>query len=196
MKYLFLIALSLSTFISYSQYDIEKAKKEQAEKEGESGSDLFAVKERTYVGGDLGLSFSSFGSYIQIAPMVGYDITDRFSGGITTMYQLIRQRNFNGDVYNFHSFGAGAFLRYRPFDQIITHVEFDMFNTNDFVNNINDRVNVPALFAGVGYANMMGDKAYYQIMLMYDFIDDPNMPLTPIIGPLYLRFGMVWYLGQ
>ena len=70
MKYLFLIALSLSTFILFSQYDIEKAKKEQEEKEGESGADLFAVKISQYGGEVITKSTESLGNILGISKIV------------------------------------------------------------------------------------------------------------------------------
>lgn len=180
--------LILLTLFSYGQYDIENVKKDSIQTN--ETSFFSKIKPNIYVGGEASLSLGNGGTFIYFSPFIGYDITQRFSGGISAMYQLYR---FNG--FNYNSYGGGAFLRYRPIEQLILQTEFDIFNTLDLKNNSLNRVNVPAFMAGAGFANRFGTRAYYQILLMYDFINDPNMPLTPfLINQLHLKLGVVWYL--
>ena len=191
-KLLLILALAIIPKV-WGQYDIDNAKKES----DESSVNWFELKQRIYVGGELGLSFGTGSSFVNAAPIIGYDLTDKFSVGISTMYQLWRLRDFTGATYNFHTFGGGLFTRFRPVQQIILQLETNLYNTNDFDSGTLDRVNVPAIMAGLGYAQPLGGRSYYQIMLMYDFVNDPNMPLPPIIfEPLHFRMGLVWYLGD
>lgn len=190
---LFLIGCFLSSSI-LAQYDIDDAKKE-AEKEPKSSINWFDIKKRTYVGGEFSLSLGTFGTYVYTAPLVGFDITEKFSAGISGMYQYQRSVNYN-QTFSFSAFGGGVFTRLRPIEPILMQVEYNLFNTIDFKNQTFDRVNVPAFMAGLGYAGDMGSRAYYQVLLMYDFIGDFNMPLPWIITEkLHLKFGFVWYLN-
>jgi hypothetical protein len=156
----------------------------------------YNLKQRIYVGGDLSLSFGNQ-IYLYIAPMAGYDIWGGISAGVSTMYQLYR---INGVSQSYHSYGGGIFTRWRPppLDFLIFQTEINLYNTDDLTSLYQgDRVTVPAVMGGLGYAGGFG-KAYYSIMLMYDFVNDVNMPLPRMFGPsfpLYLRYGMVFYLG-
>lgn len=188
MKSLFLfLCLSLST-IAFSQYDMDAV---ENDKEKESNFSPYLLKQRIYVGGDFGLSFGPGAGYVLLSPLVGYDITERFSAGVSGMYQLFRQFGTN-----YYSYGGGVFARLRPIDQLILQTEFDLFNTNDFFTSGLPRVNVPAFLTGIGYAGG-GSRTYYQALVMYDFIGNPNMPLPPfIVNRLYLKLGFIWHLGN
>jgi hypothetical protein len=157
------------------------------------------IKEKIYVGGDLSLSFGNQ-LYLYIAPLAGYEIWGGLSAGLQTMYQLQRISYTNGSSVSSHAFGGGIFARWRPpvFPYVIFQTELDVYNTEDFTTLYSgDRTNVPAFMLGAGYAGGF-DKAYFSIMLMYDFVNDVNNPLPRFFGsnfPLYLRYGMVFYLG-
>jgi hypothetical protein len=193
MKRLFLLFyIGFSTF-AFSQYDIDEAKKVDEKKDDEMN--LYELKKKIYVGGDFAFSMRAGTTYLNISPLIGYDLTKRFSAGISGMYQFWRVRYFNA-TFDFNTVGAGIFARYRPIDCFITQVEFDLYNSVDLESPEFERTNVPAFMAGLGLARALGEGAYGQIILLYDFIDNPNMPLPPvIIPPLHLRMGFVWHLN-
>jgi hypothetical protein len=113
------------------------------------------------------------------------------------MYQLNHFRN-TYDTYNYHTFGAGIFARFKPIKQIVIQSELNAYNTdlfNSLIPNVN-RVNVSAFLTGAGYTNQLGNRAFYQIVILYDFIDDPSMPLrSAVFSRFYLKMGLFWYLG-
>ena len=189
------LLLSIST-AGMAQYDMGNNDDTTAR---ESNYDRRNILGRTYVGGELSAQFG-FASRLYIAPMAGYDITRSLSAGVSTMYQWLRQSFTNGAVLNSHTYGGGVFVRFRPIPQFIAQTEFNLFNTEDFAstNPFADRVNVPAFMAGLGYAGDFGGRAYYNALLMWDFVRDPNMPLPQLLPgiPLYLKLGMVFYLGE
>jgi hypothetical protein len=193
MKRLFLLFyIGFSTF-AFSQYDIDEAKKVDEKKDDEMN--LYELKKKIYVGGDFAFSMRAGTTYLNISPLISYDLTKRFSAGISGMYQFWRVRYFNA-TFDFNTVGAGIFARYRPIDWFITQVEFDLYNSVDLESPEFERTNVPAFMAGLGLARALGEGAYGQIILLYDFIDNPNMPLPPvIIPPLHLRMGFVWHLN-
>lgn len=193
MKRLYFIPILLfNSFLGFSQYDIDKISTDSTQKEG---LNFFEIKQRMYVGSELSLSFGTGGSYIYVAPFVGYDITERWSAGLSAMYQF-SQVNYYNAIYRTNAFGGGVFTRLMPIEQLIIHAEYNLFNTEDYTTFEKDRVNVPAFMAGLGYAQQMGNGSYTQILLLYDFINDYNMPLPPfIIRNLHLKFGFVWHLN-
>ncbi|MFT5823999.1 MAG: hypothetical protein ACI8ZM_005265 [Crocinitomix sp.] len=194
MKILFLGLGLFLTLGVFGQYDVDDIKNDTTDTP--SRINWFEQKQKIYVGGEANISFRSGSSYIYLSPQIGYDITERFSGGVSTMYQLLRFRDINA-TYNFSSFGGGVFARFRPIEQIVLQTELNIYNTVDFLNNpLEDRVNVLAYLVGGGYANSLGDRAHYQIMLMYDLIGNPNIPLPSLLlNRVHLKMGFYWHLG-
>ena len=183
----------MSSLGALAQYDIEEVEKDSVQKEAKVNP--FTLKEKIYVGGEMSIRFGSL-TYLYLAPFAGYDFYKGMSAGVSSMYQLYRVKYTNGAVISSHAYGGGLFMRYRPenFNFLLLQTELNLYNTPDIYTA--ERVNVPSFMAGGGYAGAMGDRAYYQIMLMYDFIDDDNMPLVPLFSvPIYLRYGFVFYLG-
>lgn len=197
MKSKILIITLLSSFFGWAQYDMEDAK--DSSKVKTSKFNWTEQKNKIYVGGDISLSFGNQ-LYFYVAPMIGHDIYKGLSAGISPMYQVYRQNFTNGSSNSFHSFGMSTFLRYRPLPVpfLLLQAETGIINTHDWSTaTTDDRANVPVFMMGAGYAGGLGNS-YYQIMLMYDFVDDPNNPLPRMFFnlPLYLRYGMVFYLGR
>lgn len=196
MNKLFFILLFIgSTTIGWGQYDLSQNQDTTSEEPKLNRAELLS---RTYVGGELSLSFGS-NTQIYLSPFVGYDIFKPWSAGVSMMYQY--NRIFDGfNVYQWSSYGAGTFTRYRPIPQLVTQLELNWYNNIDFANgnSFEDRTNLAAFMGGLGYAGDWGGRAYYNILLMYDFINNPNMPLPQLITgiPLYLRYGFVFYLGD
>jgi hypothetical protein len=177
---------------------VDSIEEEEGKEKKEKNLSLFELRKRTYVGGELSLLFGNR-TYLFIAPIIGYDITPKFSAGVSGMYQFFRSQNpFNGSVATSHAYGGGVFARLRPIKPLLLQTEFNLYNTDDYTTSfVGDRTNVPALMAGLGYAGNMGEGAYYQILLMYDFIDDFNMPLPRLFPnfPVYIKYGFVFHLG-
>lgn len=194
MKSKLVILFVLFHFAGVAQYDIEDVKNDSTKKE--RNTSLFDLRKKIYVGADLSLRFGTQ-TYLYLGPIIGYDFTKTFSGGISTMYQLYRLKYSNGTIVSDHAYGFGTFLRYKPFEFLAVHAEFDLFNSTDYTVALGGRVNVPAFLLGAGYCGSLGDRAYYSAMLYYDFIGDVNMPLPSIFPPfpIYLKYGFVFYLG-
>lgn len=192
---LIIFALSTSCFAS-AQYDMEAASDSSDLKEPRiNGAEL---KKRIYVGGDISASFGG-ALYFYTSPIAGYELYKGVSVGVTGMYQLFRQTFTNGSSLSSHAYGGGLFVRYRPepLKWLLLQTEFDIYNAEDFTTSYaGDRVNLPAFYGGIGYAGGFG-KSYSQIMLMYDFANNINNPLPKLVAnfPLYIRIGIVFYLG-
>lgn len=193
MKINFKIAFLFLSFnsICLSQYDIDTT--EQITKP--PLINWFEQKKKIYVGGDLSLRFGNL-TYAYLAPLAGYEFYKNMSAGVTAIYQLVRVNN-GSTIFNESTIGGGVFMRYRPIRPLILQLEFDYLNTVNYTSAPGNRINFPVFLGGIGYAGDLGDRAYYNVMLMYDFIDNPNMTIPPIFpfAPIYLRYGMVFYLG-
>lgn len=194
-RILIILTLILSTS-AFSQYDMETASDSSDLKDPKINAT--ELKKRIYVGGDISASFGN-ALYFYTSPIAGYELYKGISVGITGMYQLFRQTFNNGSSLSSHAYGGGLFVRYRPepLQWLLLQTEFDIYNAEDFTTPYaGDRVNLPAFYGGIGYAGGFG-RSYSQIMLMYDFANNINNPLPKLVTnfPLYIRIGIVFYLG-
>lgn len=194
MKTKLFICFLMVGFTALSQYDTEELSDD--EKKEEKKKDFYEIKKKTYVGGDFSLRFGNT-TYIYASPFVGYEFYKNLSGGVIGIAQYIRV-NMGTSILTEGTFGGGVFLRYTPLDFLIFQTEFDVLNSVNYTSAPGNRINFPAFMGGLGYKGNMGNKSYYYLMLMFDFIDNPNMTLAPLIPPfpIYLRYGFTFYLAQ
>src|SRR5690606_25996882 len=104
----------------FSQYEIDD--------EGYVNSDpsinAFSVKEKIYVGSGINLNFWGGTSFFYLSPLIGYELTEMFSVGFSTMFQ------YQGNQFaRFTSFGGGTFVRFRPVEQLILETSFNLYST-------------------------------------------------------------------
>jgi opacity protein-like surface antigen len=163
--------------------------------------------DKLIVGGGLSLGFGTI-TNLGISPIVGYRITDRFSAGIGLGYQYVRAKDFlvvpnlysNSVSYeDFKSslYSASVWTRYRVFDNIFAHVEYEhnfmSFNTYDTYDPASPtgyreekiHYNAPSLLVGAGYRQPITDRASLVIIALYDVLNDPYSPYQGI----NFRFG-------
>jgi len=192
MKSIVFILLLIPTF-AFSQYDIEDVKKDSVKS---PKVNPYKLKDKIYVGSGLNLLLGTT-TFIYVSPQIGYDITPKFSSGISTLYEFYRIQYTNTTSAYSNSFGVGYFVRYRPIQQLILETSI-----NHYWSNFNStyKVQSNSLMLGVGYARPLGNKSYYNIMIQYDFLRDMNVPEPAIISAatwrLYYKFGMVFYLSN
>ena len=194
MKKILYFILFLVPVLSWSQYDVEDVESDSTGKEAPK-INTFKLKDKIYVGSGVNALFGNT-TFFYISPMVGYDISDRFSAGVSTMYQYYRFGNFGKQS----SIGAGVFTRYRPIDPLLIETSFNRYSTT--VNgNTDSKIKAASWMVGLGYANSLGSRSFYQIMLQYDILRDEYVPEPALInfangGSLYYKFGIVFYLSN
>lgn len=152
--------------------------------------------ERLYFGGGLGLGFGNT-TFVNISPLVGYRITEKFSAGIRAKYQYYKYkqdfRGTNGGIYtsSFQSniYGGGVFSRFFVTDNIFLHGEFEDLSvqfSDQFGNK--SRQWVPSAFVGGGYAYPIGGRAIFSITALYNVLYDERK--SPYSSPLDIQAGV------
>lgn len=142
-----------------------------------------SFKDRIYVGGNIGASFGGL-TYVEVAPLVGYRFTEKFSAGPTLKYQFLRINKISANNY-----GGGVFSRYLVFDNLFLHAEYeylsrDLVYIDAFTGRElgRERIAVNSVFAGGGYRQYLGQRAAFDLMLLYNLNDTPSSPYpNPII---------------
>jgi hypothetical protein len=104
-------------------------------------------KGKFFIVPELWLSFGSM-TYVEVAPLVGYQVTDRLAVGLGPhyIYQSRKATSYYPYAYQTHVFGIKGFARFA----LITHAE-EFLPINLFSD----------LFAHVEYEGMSLEKQYY-----------------------------------
>ncbi len=140
-------------------------------------------KDRIYLTGGLGGAFSQDYVYIDVSPLLGYRITQRFSAGAGFTYQYINYKFWN---YTSNIVGPRAFARYQLLNFLFAHAEYEhLFLKYRQVDNLGNvtfvNKNVPGLLLGGGITPSIGGSRFY-LMVLYNVLEGPYTPYSnPVI---------------
>ena len=160
-----------------------------------------------------GIKFNFFNGLFRagIAPVVGYRISDRFAAGVGLAYQYDSERDYF--IYNtasgYQSFplrrnmiSPSVWVRGVIYNNIFAQVEGE-YNLQNWRYHDQDldpssptygeavkrklNVNSPALLAGLGLRQPIGEYSSLYVMAMYDVLQNKN---SPYYGFLDYRIGI------
>lgn len=147
-----------------------------------------AWRDRIFPGGSFWLQFGN-NTYVQIAPLVGYRVTDRFSAGVGVNYIYQRRRLYysNGQplVLKNSVYGGKLFGRYTLYKNIFAQAELEALN----FENLNEatwtveRQWITSPLVGGGVIFPIGQRATFIMAALYNLNYDPsrNVYGSPII---------------
>jgi hypothetical protein len=160
----------------------------QAQREIDEGNKP-PLKDRMFFGGNFALSLGTL-TYIDISPLAGAMITNRFSTGVGVTYQYFNDRRFVGG--NNSIYGGRVFTRYNIFSNIFAHGEYESLNLDVFNRRAErfQREWVPGLFLGGGYFTPFGNRGGANITLLYNLLYD-NIR-SPYNQPYVIRVGFMF----
>ena len=184
----FMKKLLLVLFCSVSVITVSLAQDES----GKQGFD----KSKLFVGGNLGLSFSSYGTAINITPQVGYQFNRYFAAGLGLNYAYYSYKDYYGSTQlskqDYSYAGMNLFGRLYPIRQLFIQaqpeVNYVWGSVSDYVNNVSYKIPnqfVPSVLVGGGAALPAGRGAII-ISIMYDVIQNT---LSPYYGQPVYAFG-------
>ena len=103
-------------------------------------------RDRFFTGGGFGLVFGDYTS-IQLAPILGYKLTDWFAGGIGLTYIYV------GDSFDSENYlGKKVFIQGMIYKGIFGHVEYETFS------RMGEKGSADAILGGAGYRQMVSNK--------------------------------------
>ena len=124
------------------------------------------LKDRIYIGGNAGMQFGDV-LLIDISPMVGYRVTDRFSTGVGVRYMYVDQRRMTYYEPD-HIYGGSLFARMDVYQGLFAYSEFEVLNRRI---ELDRRINIGSWFVGGGYSQPLGDRAGMSVMLLYNLTE-------------------------
>jgi len=117
---------------------------------------------RTTIGGGFGLVFGDY-TIIELAPSIGYYVTDNILAGIGGNYTY-----YNDKYYNFSTslYGARVFGEY-IFENIpfLVHSELELINIENFDGS---RLNIINPYIGGGLKQNFGGRSYFYILVLWN----------------------------
>lgn len=150
-------------------------------------------KSRMFFGGYLGLSFSSYGTSINITPQVGYNFNQYFAAGFGVNYAYYSYKPYYGlNLTAVQSYvGLNIFGRLYPIRQLFIQVQPEgnyVWGSYPSPNGQDAKIPsqfVPSLLLGGGAAIPAGRGALV-LSLMYDVIQNTY---SPYYGQAVFSFG-------
>lgn len=178
-----------------------KEDKRKKEKDGFSLS-------RLVVGGTLGFGMGDNVIAFNVAPMVGYRITDKLAAGVGFGYQYYKAKDYleitnpitnETKLYDLKAnmISASVWARYLVFDRLFVHAEYEhnFYTYQDYrfsqsgtgdIEAYKLKLDVPCLLLGVGYRQPVSENASVYILGFYDVL---QRELSPYYGAIQPRIG-------
>jgi len=158
----------------------------QTDKEIQDNSSFL---DRVFVGGNLGLQFGDV-TNVQIAPIVGYRVTNDFSAGVGVQYQYIKFKRFVPALTS-NNYGASVFARYRVKAPFFLQAEYEYLNYEYFVTASESlRSSLSSVFVGGGISQPLGGNAAFTLSVMYNLSYDATDLNSPYSSPLRVTGGI------
>ncbi len=147
--------------------------------------------DRIFFGGNFGLQFGT-NTLIEIAPSIGYKITNRFSAGLNLKYIYYHFRDAFNNSPNSNIYGGGPFTRFFVTDGLFLHGEAEVLNLDipDSYTGKYSRQNITSVFLGGGYRQMIGDRSSLDILLLYNVNENRNSPYENPVIRIGFGFGL------
>ncbi len=163
---------------------------DEDEREKKKSSTSFTDK--LYYGGTLGLQIGTNITYIEVSPLVGYELNDDASvgAGLSYIYVDFKNLGFNRNIdFNTSVYGGRVFGRYRVFDRIFAHSEIELLNMEYFSNTEQDFVRewVPGFYVGGGAYQDVDSRSGLNIVILVNLLYDENRSIYS--SPLVIRAG-------
>ena len=142
-----------------------------------SSSDFW---DRIVVGGSLGAQFGNL-TVIQVAPNIGYQLTEEWIAGIGMRYYYLNDKDFN---YKTDIYGGSIFSQYYFLESFVAHGEVEMLNREVYYPGEREfrRVNVTSVLVGGGVRLHAGGNTYFTILGLWNLNESFESPyVNPII---------------
>ena len=136
--------------------------------------------ERVYTGGGIGVQFGTV-TFVNVAPDIGYKITERYSAGIGLRYMYFKTPAYKLDIY-----GASVFNRFVVTDFFFLHGEYEVLNGPWNANYPDHRFNLNNVWVGGGL-RQGSDNVYLNLMVLWNlndniYLDNPQIRMGISVG--------------
>ncbi len=135
-----------------------------AQSENSGDNEKIPLMDRLYFGGNAGFQFGDI-TFIDVSPLVGYRITDKFSAGVGGTYRYLKNKIFF-PPFETNILGYRAFVRYDITQVFYPYAEYE--NLSLRVGNEAPREWFDALFIGAGLFQPVGRRGGINLLVLYN----------------------------
>jgi hypothetical protein len=145
-------------------------------------------------GGNFGAQFGNI-TYIEVSPLVGYQVTERFVPGLGASYIYYAEK-FNGRTFSTSLYGPRVFARYILLQEqnIFVHGEVQSISAERFDTRSGEskgRRWLTSPLLGGGVLLPIGKRSAFMIMALYNFAYESNNAANTLLynPPIIIRVG-------
>ena len=128
--------------------------------------------DRVYMGGGLGLQFGTI-TLVNIAPDIGYKITERYSAGIGVRYIYFADKRYS-PPFELNIYGGSVFNRFIVTSFLFLHAEYELLN-GQWNPYSSKRFNLNNVWVGGGLRQAFGNSSF-NIMALWNLNVEPYNP--------------------
>jgi long-subunit fatty acid transport protein len=129
--------------------------------------------EKVYTGGGLGLQFGTV-TLINVAPDIGYKITERYSAGVGLRYMYFADKRYI-PPYEQNIYGGSVFNRFIVTNFFFLHGEYEVLNGPWNRSFPDQRFNLNNIWVGGGLSQGSGNASIH-IMVLWNLNDEHYVP--------------------
>jgi hypothetical protein len=155
-----------------------------------------AFSQRLLFGGELGLSFGSI-TYIKIAPLVGYRLTDRLAAGLGPIYIYEKYKYYNWEtsIYGVKFFTSFTIIKGKSEGGVLGIGNIQFYAENEVINvekydMENERIWIDNVLIGGGLFQPLGERFGISFYVLWDVTQNIYSPYYSN-NPVF-RFGFAF----
>jgi hypothetical protein len=210
MKKIFLSLLcSIVGFASMAQevYSSSGRPITESERSGKKEREKGFDPSRLIIGGGFIFGIGGGVTNLGLSPVVGYNITDKFSAGVGIGYQYFKAKGLpvqdqSGGLVGYYDlktsiYTGDVWARYLIFQNIFVHVQPEVNSLEKFGSAVpnssggfdveKERLLVPSLLMGLGIRQPVSERVSILATALYDVLQEPY---SPYLNTIDLRIGV------
>ncbi len=142
-----------------------------------------SFKDKIFFGGGLGLQFGDI-TAIEVAPIIGYRITERFHAGIGLSYSYYKDKRYAIDL-DYSTYSGSVFTRFFITESLFAQAEVEALNREVFtsLNPIESyRKWIDSYLIGGGYFQQIGQRSGAYLLILWNLNETEFTPYTnPVV---------------
>lgn len=147
-----------------------------------------SFRDRIFFGGSFGLSFGDV-TFVELSPVAGYKISERFSAGGGIIYQYLKDKraDFSSNTYGGRAFGIA-----KIFDPVFAQVEYEYLNYEYLpLADGPKRADFSSILAGGGVSQPLSGNIFLNMTALYNFTYGlSNAEYKPYDSPWVIRVSI------
>jgi len=132
-------------------------------------------REKLFMGGNLGLTFGTYTNII-VSPVIGARLNEKIYAGLGIEYQYTEDKRYNPSL-TYNQYGGRVFAQYNIVPKLYAHTEFAGYSMERYVRRgRKERGFVPFIYVGGGYRQMISERAFFSVQVLFDVLQDSHSP--------------------